>query len=63
MTYCFELNAFRAAGSRSAVSGRLIRCSEVREYFGSEFVGKDIELCRSWKKVEFAMSVLMSATV
>jgi hypothetical protein len=35
----------------------------VREYFGREFVGKDIELCRSWKKVEFAMSVLMSANV
>jgi hypothetical protein len=36
---------------------------EVREYFGSEFVGKDIEMCRSWKLIELAVSVLMSANV
>jgi hypothetical protein len=41
----------------------LISCSDVREYFGSEFVGKDIEFCRSWKKVEVAVSILMSANV
>jgi hypothetical protein len=41
----------------------LVRYAKVREYFGSDFVGKNIELCRSWKEVELAVSVLMSANV
>jgi hypothetical protein len=41
----------------------LVSCSEILDYLGSEFVFKDIELCRSGEKVEFTVTVWMRADV